>query len=150
MAIIIELEFDENDNLLSATQASLSESLEVEGEIFEDVADFRAQAEFEQIERRELLERLMMLAKLKPRERMVLHLYAYGEGFSKIGQRLNISRQHAKQIFSIAIRKLQKAAVAIGELEPTEAAPSLRQAHQPTQRRRDVHCRAECTAKRAR
>ncbi|MFA0751174.1 MAG: hypothetical protein SLRJCFUN_001577 [Candidatus Fervidibacter sp.] len=146
MALFIQLEFDLSGNLVGVTQSVPELSLEGElvggDEILEGVADETSEADFERVEKRELLERLMELAGLSEKERQILWLYAIGETFTNMGRKLGITRQAATQTFLLAVNKLRDAAVRLGELPPTEATPSLRRERRPTQRHRNGRSRA--------
>jgi RNA polymerase sigma factor (sigma-70 family) len=78
--------------------------------------DERAEADFEAVFKRDLIERLLERAKLTPNERAVIEAFAEGNTPTEIACELGVSRQRIKQVFANAIRKLRAAAIELGEL----------------------------------
>ena len=81
--------------------------------------DERAEADFERVFKRDLIERLLERAKLTPNERAVIEAFAEGNTPTEIACELGVSRQRIKQVFANAIRKLRAAAIELGELQPS-------------------------------
>ena len=81
--------------------------------------DERAEADFERVFKRDLIERLLERAKLTPNERAVIEAFAEGDNHAKIARKLGVSRQRVEQVLKSALRKLQNAAIELGELQPS-------------------------------
>jgi RNA polymerase sigma factor (sigma-70 family) len=100
-----------------------AEFLSIEGvdgalrEWHELVTDERATEDFEAVFKRDLIERLIERAKLTPNERAVIEAFAQGDTHAEIARELGVSRQRVVQALKSALRKLQNAAIELGELQ---------------------------------
>jgi RNA polymerase sigma factor (sigma-70 family) len=83
------------------------------------VTDERAEADFEAVFKRDLIERLLERAKLTPNERAVIEAFAEGDTHAEIACRLGVTRQRVEQALKSAINKLRNAAIELGELQPS-------------------------------
>jgi DNA-binding NarL/FixJ family response regulator len=104
------------------TDAEFLDANEVDGalkEWHELVIDERAEADFEAVFKRDLIERLLERAKLTLNERAVIEAFAQGDTHAEIARELGVSRQQVEQAFANAIRKLRAAAIELGELQPS-------------------------------
>jgi DNA-binding CsgD family transcriptional regulator len=81
--------------------------------------DERAEADFERVFERDLIERLIERAKLTRLERTVVEGFAQGDTHAEIARKLSVSRQRIEQALKSAIRKLRNAAIELGELQPS-------------------------------
>jgi RNA polymerase sigma factor (sigma-70 family) len=102
-----------------------AEFLSIEGvdgalqEWHELITDERATEDFEQVFKRDLIERLLERAKLTPNERAVIEAFAQGDTHAEIARELSVSRQRVEQALKSALRKLRNAAIELGELQPS-------------------------------
>jgi DNA-directed RNA polymerase sigma subunit (sigma70/sigma32) len=102
------------------TDAEFLDANEVDGafrEWHELITDERAEADFERVFKRDLIERLLERAKLSRLERAVVEGYAQGDTHAEIARKLGVSRQRIEQAFRSAISKLRAAAIELGELQ---------------------------------
>jgi RNA polymerase sigma factor (sigma-70 family) len=83
----------------------------------EFVIDERAEADFEAVFKRDLIERLLERARLTPNERAVIEAFAQGDTHAEIARELGVSRQRVVQALKSALRKLRNAAIELGELQ---------------------------------
>jgi DNA-binding CsgD family transcriptional regulator len=81
--------------------------------------DERAEADFERVFKRDLIERLLERAKLTRLERTVVEGFAQGDTHAEIARELGVSRQRVEQALKSALRKLRNAAIELGELQPS-------------------------------
>jgi RNA polymerase sigma factor (sigma-70 family) len=81
--------------------------------------DERAEADFEAVFKRDLIERLLERAKLTPNERAVIEAFAEGDTHAEIARELGVTRQRVEQALKSAINKLRNAAIELGELQPS-------------------------------
>jgi len=81
--------------------------------------DERAEADFEAVFKRDLIERLLERAKLTRLERTVVEGFAQGDNHAEIARELGVSRQRVEQALKSAISKLRAAAIELGELQPS-------------------------------
>jgi RNA polymerase sigma factor (sigma-70 family) len=81
------------------------------------VIDERAEADFERVFKRDLIERLLERAKLTQNERAVIEAFAQGDTHAEIARELGVSRQRVEQALKSAINKLRAAAIELGELQ---------------------------------
>jgi RNA polymerase sigma factor (sigma-70 family) len=81
------------------------------------ITDERATEDFEQVFKRDLIERLLERAKLTPNERAVIEAFAEGNTPTEIARELGVSRQRVVQALKSALRKLRNAAVELGALQ---------------------------------
>jgi RNA polymerase sigma factor (sigma-70 family) len=81
--------------------------------------DERAEADFEAVFKRDLIERLLERARLTPNERAVIEAFAQGDNHAEIARELGVSRQRVEQALKSAINKLRNAAIELGELQPS-------------------------------
>jgi DNA-directed RNA polymerase sigma subunit (sigma70/sigma32) len=81
--------------------------------------DERAEADFERVFKRDLIERLLERARLTRLERTVVEGFAQGDNHAKIARELGVSRQRVVQALKSALRKLRNAAIELGELQPS-------------------------------
>jgi DNA-binding CsgD family transcriptional regulator len=81
--------------------------------------DERAEADFERVFKRDLIERLLKRAKLSRLERTVVEGFAQGDNHAEIARELGVSRQRVVQALKSAINKLRNAAIELGELQPS-------------------------------
>jgi RNA polymerase sigma factor (sigma-70 family) len=81
--------------------------------------DERAEADFEAVFKRDLIERLLERAKLTPNERAVIEAFAEGDTHAEIACRLGVTRQRVEQALKSALNKLRNAAIELGELQPS-------------------------------
>jgi len=79
--------------------------------------DERAEADFEAVFKRDLIERLLERAKLTRLERTVVEGFAQGDNHAEIARELGVSRQRVVQALKSAINKLRNAAIELGELQ---------------------------------
>jgi DNA-directed RNA polymerase sigma subunit (sigma70/sigma32) len=79
--------------------------------------DERAEADFERVFKRDLIERLLERARLSRLERAVVEGYAQGDTHAEIARELGVSRQRVVQALKSALRKLRNAAVELGALQ---------------------------------
>jgi DNA-directed RNA polymerase specialized sigma subunit len=80
------------------------------------ITDERAEADFEAIFKRDLIERLLERARLTRLERTVVEGFAQGDNHAEIARELGVSRQRVVQALKSALRKLRNAAIELGEL----------------------------------
>jgi RNA polymerase sigma factor (sigma-70 family) len=81
--------------------------------------DERAEADFEAVFKRDLIERLLERAKLTPNERAVIEAFAEGDNHAEIARELGVTRQRVEQALKSALNKLRNAAAELGELQPS-------------------------------
>jgi DNA-directed RNA polymerase sigma subunit (sigma70/sigma32) len=81
--------------------------------------DERAEADFERVFKRDLIERLIERAKLTRLERTVVEGFAQGDTLAEIARKLGVSRQRVVQVLKSALRKLRNAAFELGALQPS-------------------------------
>jgi DNA-directed RNA polymerase specialized sigma subunit len=81
--------------------------------------DERAEADFERVFKRDLIERLLERARLTRLERTVVEGFAQGNNHTEIACELGVSRQRVVQALKSAINKLRNAAIELGELQPS-------------------------------
>jgi DNA-directed RNA polymerase sigma subunit (sigma70/sigma32) len=79
--------------------------------------DERAEADFEAVFKRDLIERLLERARLTRLERTVVEGFAQGDNHAEIARELGVSRQRVVQALKSALNKLRNAAIELGELQ---------------------------------